>query len=122
MPVKISKTFKLYFRAYAVFFDYTQYSQLSTIQKTKNTAKSDGVFSVDRGGVEPLERVDKTAPETLRTRPSNPRTYRISIQIKRKAPFIGALRSRERFRSQRPCQPCFHYITSNNHVKRLIHN
>lgn len=46
-----------------------------------------GVFCVDRGGVEPLEQVDESAPETLRTRPSYPQKYYIKFSQKEELPM-----------------------------------
>jgi len=45
------------------------------------------IFSVDRGGVEPLKQVSKNAPETARTQPSNPLKNNIKLEINRKAPI-----------------------------------
>ena len=55
--------------------------------KIKNPVVSGRVFDVDRGGVEPLKQVGKNAPETLRTRPSDPREHVISKYLNRKAPI-----------------------------------
>jgi hypothetical protein len=42
------------------------------------------IFNVDRGGVEPLEQADRAAPETTRTRPSNPQDIlSIFLQIEK---------------------------------------
>src|SRR3989338_457608 len=58
--------------------------------KIKNPIRDlgrDRIFDVDRGGVEPLKQARKNAPGTLRTRPSDPRTYAISKYLNRKAPI-----------------------------------
>jgi len=49
------------------------------------------ISSMDRGGVEPLERGDKSAPETLRTRPWSTKLI-YQILSKEKSPLARALR------------------------------
>lgn len=42
------------------------------VEIPKSSSLSDELFGVDRGGVEPHEQGDDPAPETARTRPSDP--------------------------------------------------
>jgi|SRR3989344_9525403 len=52
------------------------------IYRSKNLPLAGKFFGVDRGGVEPLKRGDKSAPETARTRPSNPQSDATKIFLK----------------------------------------
>lgn len=80
----------LWFNSLAIpMFKHGANSQL------KNLTKVVRFFSVDRGEVEPLEQVGKTAPETARTRPSSPQKYFRRFLRKEKLPIKGALRSNE---------------------------
>src|SRR3989338_4263999 len=50
--------------------------------ETKNLPLAGKFFDVDRGGVEPLKRGSNSAPETARTRPSNPQSDTIKTFLK----------------------------------------
>jgi len=60
------------------------------------TPSEDRIFSMDRGGVEPLERGDKSAPETLRTRPSSTLLWYQLVE-KEKSSLARALRRTKGF-------------------------
>ena len=63
---------------------------------------------MDRGGVKPLERDDKPAPENRSDSALDPRSRYYQYYEKEKSPQTGALRSHEQSRSQR----AYHLDTS----------
>ena len=89
-------------------------------KKTKIPSE-DRIFIVDRGGVKPLERDDKPAPEN---RPDSALVHgddNINIRTNRKAPCGSSSESRTISFAADLSSWC-HYIKPTKYVKLLIHN